>query len=145
MVKMSFLERIIKIQMCNSLTSYKKYFHMYRYLVRVPWKAINWGIFQIIFCGDDCRCSCRCWRRWCWGRDRGGWSMRAGSWPRVDIVDTIDTIEPIDITDIIDIIYLAHGGGGAPRPGKPRWGLPRQRQVVGLLVVRGVNEISRKF
>ena len=32
MVKMSFLERIIKIQMCNSLTSYKKYFHMYRYL-----------------------------------------------------------------------------------------------------------------
>ena len=37
--------------------------------------------------------------------------MRAGSWPRVDIVDIID---------IIDIIYLAHGGGGAPRPGKPR-------------------------
>ena len=54
MVKMSFLERIIKIQMCNSLTSYKKYFHMYRYLVRVPLKSINWGIFQIIFCGDDC-------------------------------------------------------------------------------------------
>ena len=29
MVKMSFLKRTIKIQMCNSLTSYKKYFHMY--------------------------------------------------------------------------------------------------------------------
>ena len=66
--------------------------------------------------------------------------MRAGSWPRVDIVDTIDII------DIIDIIYLAHaGGGGAPRPRKPRGGLPRQRQVVGLLVGRCVNEISQKF
>ena len=37
------------------------------------------------------------------------------------------------------------GGGAAPRPGKPRGRLPRQRQVVGLLVGRGVNEISRKF
>ena len=65
--------------------------------------------------------------------------MRAGSWPRVDIVDIVDTI------DIIDIIYLANAGGGAPRSSKPRGGLPRQRKVVGLLVVRGVNEISRKF
>ena len=37
------------------------------------------------------------------------------------------------------------GHGGLPRPGKPRGRLPRQRQVVGLLVVRGVNEISRIF
>ena len=40
----------------------------------------------------------------------------------------------------------AHAGGGAaPRPGEPRGRLPRQRQVVGLLVGRRVNEISRKF
>ena len=40
----------------------------------------------------------------------------------------------------------AHAGGGAaPRPGEPRGRLPRQRQVVGLLVGRGVNEISRTF
>ena len=42
----------------------------------------------------------------------------------------------------------ARAGGGAaprPRPGEPRGRLPRQRQVVGLLVGRGVNEFSRKF